>query len=51
MKTTINENGVLSVESENELEAFALKKWAEDYTPDKPDECKAVLRIAYNQKK
>jgi len=30
MKATINANGILVVEAETDLEAYALKKWSED---------------------
>ena len=31
MKVTIDENGTLMVQSETELEGFALKQWSDDY--------------------
>lgn len=31
MKTTIDEAGVLCIKPESGLEAYALKKWAEDW--------------------
>lgn len=34
MIATIDQNGVLTVQAETPLEAFALSRWAEEYRPE-----------------
>lgn len=42
MKASIDADGVLSVEAENPLEEYALKKWKDDY-----DKGETILRAQY----
>lgn len=43
MKATIDEKGCLTVQAETPLEAYALKKWSEEYQPQEPSGCKSTL--------
>ena len=47
MKATIDNKGTMSVKADNELEAYALAKWAEDYfNPETAG--KSILIINHN---
>lgn len=49
MKTTIDQNGVLTVSAESHIEAYALKNWSESYVfTEKISEDNSILVINYS---
>lgn len=45
MKATINEKGCLTVEAETPLEAYALKKWVDEFRPLDPSGCESTFLV------
>lgn len=48
MKATIDESGCLTVEAENPLEAYALKKWNEEFRPGTEHPGRSMLMIRHS---
>lgn len=50
MKATIDEKGCLTVQAETPLEAYALKKWMDEFQPQEPSGCKSTLMVISSTK-
>lgn len=50
MKVSISDEGMITIESENGLESFALKKWVDDLLYKNNEEIPSTLLIIHESK-